>query len=276
MIKRHQQASNLRKLFPNALTMTALAFGVSSLNMAFWGHWQMAVLFISLSAVFDFLDGGVARLLGVESRFGAQLDSLSDFVSFGVAPGFLMYQWTMDEQTRIAVLQNEAMRSDAVGIYWGFALFLAMCAAMRLARFNAMLDSPTPQPSYWRHFFMGVPAPAGAGLAVLPLVLWLASAKQIEFFREPVFVAFFLVFSGIMMASKIPTICLKHLHLPETAMLTLRIVLLFLMASLLAFPWGTLGFVGVVYLFSIPVSIHYFLKLKRETPLTTAIRKKKG
>lgn len=276
MTKRHQQASNLRKLFPNALTMTALAFGVSSLNMAFWGHWQMAVLFISLSAVFDFLDGGVARLLGVESRFGAQLDSLSDFVSFGVAPGFLMYQWTMDEQTRIAVLQNEAMRSDAVGIYWGFALFLAMCAAMRLARFNAMLDSPTPQPSYWRHFFMGVPAPAGAGLAILPLILWLASAKQIEFFREPVFVAFFLVFSGIMMASKIPTICLKHLHLPETAMLTLRIVLLFLMASLLAFPWGTLGFVGVVYLFSIPVSIHYFLKFKRETPLITAIRKKKG
>lgn len=276
MIKRHQQASNLRKLFPNALTMTALAFGVSSLNMAFWGHWQMAVLFISLSGVFDFLDGGVARLLGVESKFGAQLDSLSDFVSFGVAPGFLMYQWTMDEQTRIAVLQNEAMRSDAVGIYWGFALFLAMCAAMRLARFNAMLDSPTPQPSYWRHFFMGVPAPAGAGLAVLPLILWLASAKQIEFFREPVFVAFFLVFSGIMMASKIPTLCLKHLHLPETAMLTLRIVLLFLMASLLAFPWGTLGFVGVVYLFSIPVSIHYFLKFKKENPLITATRKKKG
>lgn len=276
MIKRHPEASNLRKLFPNALTMTALAFGVSSLNMAFWGHWQMAVLFIALSAVFDFLDGGVARLLGVESKFGAQLDSLSDFVSFGVAPGFLMYQWTMDEQTRIAVLQNEAMRSDAVGIYWVFALFLAMCAAMRLARFNAMLESPTPQPSYWKHFFMGVPAPAGAGLAILPLVLWLASGKQIEFFREPVFVAFFLVFSGIMMASKIPTICLKHLHLPDNMMLSVRIVLLFLMASLLAFPWGTLGFIGVAYVVSIPVGIHYFFKFKQGAVAVKTTHKKKG
>lgn len=280
MIKTHRkassQASALRKLFPNALTMTALAFGVSSLNMAFWGHWQMAVLFISLSAVFDFLDGGAARLLGVESKFGAQLDSLSDFVSFGVAPGFLMYQWTMDEPTRIAVLQNEAMRSDAVGIYWVFALFLAMCAAMRLARFNAMLESPTPQPSYWNYFFMGVPAPAGAGLAILPLILWLASAKQIDFFREPAFVAFFLVFSGVMMASKIPTICLKHLHLPESVMLSLRIVVLFLMASLLAFPWGTLGLVGVLYLVSIPVGIHYFLKLKQGASLAAVTSKKKG
>lgn len=265
----------LRQMFPNALTMTALAFGVSSLNMAFWGHWQMAVLFIALSAVFDFLDGGVARFLGVESKFGAQLDSLSDFVSFGVAPGFLMYQWTMDEGTRIAVLQNEAMRSDAVGLYWGFALFLAMCSAMRLARFNAALDSEKPQPSYWLHFFTGVPAPAGAGLAIMPLVFWLATNKQVEFFREPIFVAFFLVFSGIMMASKIPTICLKHLHLPESMMVSVRIVLLFLIASLLAFPWGTLSFIGVLYLVSIPLGVRYFLGQK-QAATKVPVKRRKG
>lgn len=266
---------HLRQMFPNALTMTALAFGVSSLNMAFWGHWQMAVLFIALSGVFDFLDGGVARYLGVESKFGAQLDSLSDFVSFAVAPGFLMYQWTMDPQTRIDVLQNQAVRSDAVGIYWGFALFLAMCGALRLARFNAMQDSPTPQPSYWRHFFMGVPAPAGAGLAIMPLIFWLATNGHVEFFRSPVFVGFFLVFSGIMMASKIPTICLKHLHIPESSVVTIRIVLLFLMASLLAFPWGTLSLIGVAYLISIPFGIRYFLTQK-QTNVKVARKKKKG
>ncbi|MGN1063358.1 MAG: CDP-alcohol phosphatidyltransferase family protein, partial [Alphaproteobacteria bacterium] len=186
-IKATKTELKLRQLFPNAITMTALGFGVSSLNMAFWGHWKMAVLFIALSALFDFLDGGVARLLGVESKFGAQLDSLSDFVSFGVAPGFLMYQWTIDQTARIEVLMNNAYRSDAVGMYWGFALFLAMCMAMRLARFNTMLDSNKTQPDYWKHFFMGVPAPAGAGLALLPLVLWLATNGQYEFLRSPLF-----------------------------------------------------------------------------------------
>lgn len=253
---------HFRKFFPNAITMTALAFGVSSLNMSFWGRWDMAVIFICLAAVFDFLDGGVARLLHVESKFGAQLDSLSDFVSFGVAPGFLMYQWTMDHDTRIAVLQNVAFKSDAVGIYWGVALFLAMCCAMRLARFNSMLDSDQPQAPYWKNFFMGVPAPAGAGLAILPLILSMATNDNIMFFRSPVFVSFFLVLSGVMMASRIPTICLKHIHFPENIMIYVRIACLFVLASLLTFPWVTLSAVGLAYVISIPFGIKYFSKLK--------------
>ncbi|MBR5129954.1 MAG: phosphatidylcholine/phosphatidylserine synthase [Alphaproteobacteria bacterium] len=257
-----QSEIKIRQVFPNAITMTALGFGVSSLNMAFWGQWKMAVLFIALSALFDFLDGGVARLLGAESKFGAQLDSLSDFVSFGVAPGFLMYQWTMDQAARHEALIGNAFRSEAVGIYWGFALFLAMCAAMRLARFNAMLESKNEQPKYWEHFFMGVPAPAGAGLAIFPLVLWLASSGQIDFFRSPWFVSFFLLFSGSMMASRIPTLCLKHLRIPEHLMTPLRIGLLFMLASLLAFPWIALSIIGILYLVSIPLGIRYFLKQK--------------
>ena len=92
---------NPKIVFPNAVTMMALAFGVSSINMSLWGNWKMAVLFIFLSGLFDFLDGKVARMLGVSSKFGAELDSLSDFVSFGVAPGLLMYQWTMDSHMRL-------------------------------------------------------------------------------------------------------------------------------------------------------------------------------
>lgn len=253
---------SLRPLFPNAVTMTALAFGVSSLNMAFWGHWQLAVLFIMLAAIFDLLDGKIARMLGVSSRFGAELDSLSDFVSFGVAPGVLMYLWTMNADIRIEVLKNEATRSNAIGIYWAVALFLAMCCATRLARFNTMLDEK--QPSYWTHFFMGVPAPSGAGLAIFPLVLWLATDKQVDFFRSPVFVGFFLVFSGIMMASKIPTLSLKHLHIPKKYVTILGVTALLFLAGLFANPWLTLSLLGIGYIISIPVCIYYFLKFKRK------------
>ena len=248
---------NIRPIFPNAVTMTALAFGVSSINMSFWGEWSLAILFIALAGVFDFLDGKVARMLNVSSKFGAELDSLSDFVSFGVAPAFLMYLWTMDGDTRISVLQNLA-----VGVYWGFVLFVSMCCAARLARFNSLID--TEQPPYWKHFFMGVPAPAGGFLTILPLVFWLATNQSIEWFRSPVLAAIFLIFSGIMMASKIPTLCLKHLHISSGASTLLLIVALFVIAGLLSFPWVMLSLIGIVYLLSIPVCIYYFLKFKKE------------
>lgn len=253
---------NLRPLFPNAVTMAALAFGVSSINMAFWGQWSMAILFIALAGAFDFLDGKIARMLNVSSKFGAELDSLSDFVSFGVAPAFLMYLWTMNGETRISVLQNLAGKADAVGIYWGFVLFVSMCCASRLARFNTMID--TQQPSYWKHFFMGVPAPAGGFLTIMPLIFWLATNQEVEFFRHPSFAACFLIFSGIMMASKIPTLSLKHLHLQNQETSLLWITTLFVMAGLISFPWIMLSILGVSYLISIPICVYYFLKLRKK------------
>lgn len=252
---------NLRPILPNAVTMTALAFGVSSINMAFWGNWSMAVIFIALSGIFDFLDGKVARMLNVSSRFGAELDSLSDFVSFGVAPAFLMYLWTMDADTRISVLQNQAGRADAIGIYWAVVLFVAMCCAARLARFNTLIDQK--QPEHWKHFFMGVPAPAGAYLTILPLIFWLATNQEIEFFRCPIFVSVFLIFSGIMMASKIPTLCLKHLHIPSRYASVLLIGMLVVLAGLISATWKMLSLLGICYLISIPICIYYFFKIKR-------------
>jgi len=245
---------NIRPLFPNAVTMTALAFGVSSINMSLWGNWEWAVAFIMLSMVFDFLDGKVARMLGVSSRFGAELDSLSDFVSFGVAPGILMYLWTM----KLDVFR-EAGRAEAVGVYWVFALFLALCCATRLARFNSLLDEK--QPSYWTHFFMGVPAPAGAGLAMFPIILWFATDCKI--FHSPLLVGFFLCFSGVMMASRIPTLCLKHLHVSKSLGNVLWICALALLACLFCARWETLSLIGGAYLISIPVSIYYFFKFKK-------------
>ena len=247
---------NLRAMCPNAVTMTALAFGVSSINMSLWGDWKWAVTFIFLSMAFDFFDGKVARMLGVSSRFGAELDSLSDFVSFGVAPGVMMYLWSM----KVSVFQGIASsRMEAVGVYWVFALFLAMCCASRLARFNSLLDEK--QPDYWTHFFMGVPAPAGAGLAIFPIILW--HAFQWDGFRNPVFVGFFLCFSGVMMASRIPTLCLKHLHIPKNIATALGIVFLFFLAGLFSMPWIMLSVLGLGYLVSIPVCVHFFLKFKK-------------
>lgn len=253
---------NFRPLFPNTVTMAALGFGVSSINMAFWGQWSMAILFIALAGVFDFLDGKVARILNVSSKFGAELDSLSDFVSFGVAPAFLMYLWTMNEENRISVLQNLVGKADAVGIYWGFVLFVSMCCASRLARFNTMID--TTQPPYWKYFFMGVPAPAGGFLTMLPLIFWLATNKEIEFFRHPSFAVCFLILSGVMMASKIPTLSLKNLHLPNQETSFLWIIILFVIAGLISFPWIMLSILGIAYLISIPVCVYYFLNLRKK------------
>ena len=130
---------NPKIIFPTAVTMLALAFGVSSINMSLWGNWKMAVLFVILAGVFDFLDGKVARLLGVSSKFGAELDSLSDFVSFGVAPGLLMYQWTMDAHYRLMALHDISYKPMAVGIAWCFILFLAMCCGFFLLRNREIL-----------------------------------------------------------------------------------------------------------------------------------------
>ena len=251
----------IKPLCPNAVTMLALAFGVSSMNMALWGNWQMAVIFIIVASIFDFMDGKVARILGVSSKFGAELDSLSDFVSFGVAPGFLMYNWTMDSQMRAEALRDIVYRPDAIGLYWGVVLFLVVCCASRLARFNTMLEEK--QPKHWKHFFMGVPAPAGAGMAVLPLALWLAFKGEVAFFRNPLFGSVFVIFSGIMMASKIPTICLKHLHVAKGMRSGLGVCLLGLICGIITFPWVVLSLLGVGYLISIPVGVYVFLRLKK-------------
>ncbi len=254
---------NPKIIFPNTVTMLALAFGVSSVNMSLWGNWKMAVLFILLAGVFDFLDGKVARLLGVSSKFGAELDSLSDFVSFGVAPGLLMYQWTMDAHYRLMAFSNISYKPMAVGIAWCFILFLAMCCAARLARFNTMLDEE--QPDYWTHFFMGVPAPAGGFLAMLPLIIWLAGGEKLSFLRSSWFSGFFVVFAGIMMASKIPTLCLKHIHIDRDYAWILIVLFLLLIAGLMTYTWIILSLLGIVYLISIPVGILFFLRFKKKS-----------
>lgn len=260
-------SKSLKPMAPNAVTMLALACGVTSIRMALWGVWSMAVVFILLSCLFDFLDGKVARMLGVSSRFGAELDSLSDFVSFGVAPGFLLYRWTMKEGAIAEFFENvsASQRLEGLGLHWVFVLFLAVCCASRLARFNSMLD--VEQPPYWEHFFMGVPAPAGGLFSLMPLIAWLAFGAfgtDAAWLRTPWLVACFAVFSGVMMASKIPTFCLKHLHLGSTGRTIVWMALLALIAGLVACPWLALTVLGIGYLISIFAAVFCFMKWRRE------------
>ncbi len=277
--------TKFKRLFPNTVTMLALAFGVSSINMAYWGQWRHALLCILLAGVFDFLDGKVARLFGVSSKFGMQLDTLSDFISFGVAPGFIMYQWTLNPELKLEALKaiTEQVSSiggnwgvslvpitdkvGVVGVNWGVVLFLAMCCAMRLARFNVMEEKKTPE--YWKNYFLGVPAPAGAFLALFPLLISFSFDQYKDFFHRPEIVATFMIFSGIMMVSRIPTMSMKHIHIPDRLFSYLRIILLAVIAALICMPWKVLFCFVAFYICSIPVSYLCFRRTKKKYMMQT-------
>ena len=253
---------DIRPMFPNMVTMSALACGLSSMQFAFWGNWAMAVICIALAAVFDGLDGRVARMFNVSSKFGAELDSLSDLVSFGVAPGFLLYRWSMAQDAIVLGGKDAA----AIGVPWVVALFLAMCCALRLARFNTMLE--TKQPPYWTHFFTGLPAPGGAYVALFPLIFYLWTGA--EFLRNTYIVAFFMIFSAILMASRIPTPCFKKLHLPKMTkngdgfiMMIMVAVIAILVSLMVRDFWAVVSIIGIIYLIMLPLGIIYFIRERR-------------
>jgi CDP-diacylglycerol--serine O-phosphatidyltransferase len=147
----------LTRLLPNMLTLFSLCSGLTAMRFALQDRWEGALLGIVIAGIFDMLDGRVARMLNIASKFGAELDSLSDAISFGVAPGFVMYLWVMKE-------------NPALG--WIAVLSYAVCTALRLARFNTMLEDHSV-PTWAKSYFTGIPAPGGAGLAILPLAIWL-------------------------------------------------------------------------------------------------------
>lgn len=239
----------MNSLIPNALTVLALCSGLMTIRFGLLARWDLAVVALVLAAVFDTLDGRIARLLGGTSKFGAELDSLSDFVSFGVAPAVVVYLWSLQQFG---------------GIGWAIVLLFAVCCALRLARFNTMLGDPNPPP--WAgHYFTGVPAPAGAGLAILPMIITLEFGNGL--FDRPLINAIALIVVALLMVSRIPTFSAKRIHIPPSLWLpTLLFVCLFA-AALASAPWATLISCGVVYLGSIPVAIWTQSRARRRTGL---------
>ena len=243
---------SLNKLIPNILTLLALCAGLTSIRFALHGKWEPAVMAIVLAAVLDGLDGRVARLLQGTSKFGAELDSLSDFVSFGVAPAMVLYFWTMQ---------------GAGGFGWALVLLFAVCCALRLARFNTMLGQ-ADLPPYAYNFFTGIPAPAAAGVVLLPMIASFQFGE--DFFARPGVVSVFLLGVAFLMVSTIPTFSFKKVRIPNVWVLPMLLVVGLLAAFLVTEPWLTLVIIGFAYLGLIPVSVRAFRRLKREAERLTA------
>ena len=181
--RRRLKGLPFNRMIPNILTMLALSAGMTAVRFGLQDQWKPAVIAIVVAAVLDALDGRIARMLKGASKFGAELDSLSDFICFGVAPSIMLYLWSMKEAGRFG---------------WVLVLLFSVCCALRLARFNTALEEPE-RPAWSYNFFTGVPAPAGAGLVLLPMVLSFLAGDA--FFREPAVVgAFLIVVSGLLVS----------------------------------------------------------------------------
>jgi CDP-diacylglycerol--serine O-phosphatidyltransferase len=237
----------ISKLIPNMVTLMTLCFGLSSVRYALLSKWEMAVSFILIAAFLDGIDGRLARLLNASSNFGAHLDSLADFVNFGVAPGFVLYLWTIEQM-------------PVKGLGWAFVLFYSICCAIRLARFNTNLEDEEV-PEWMDKFFIGIPSPVGAALAIAPMTLAFQFGDGL--FRSPEGVGLYMSLIALLMASRIPTVSIKKMVVGrEYVSLTLVLAGL-LIAALIIEPWLTLPVIGLIYVLSIPFSCISYYRLKR-------------
>ncbi len=247
MTKHKLTSLPFRKIAPNIVTMLALCAGVTSIRYSIQEDWVKAVLCIFIAAFFDGLDGRVARMLKGSTKFGAELDSLSDFVSFGVAPAILLYQWSLFDLPKFG---------------WFFCLLMSIGMAMRLARFNTMLEEE-PQPEYWSHFFVGVPAPAAAALVMMPIMISF-ELPELAFVRSHGFCATVLCVVSFLMVSRIPTFSTKKLKVPTYMFMPMMLFVALFASFIITQPWLTLGILTVIYACSIPIGIFIFLQEKKE------------
>lgn len=233
----------LYRLVPSIVTITALCVGLTSLRYSFDFKWEQSLLLLIVAAFLDGMDGRLARYLNVTSDFGAQLDSLADFVNFGVVPAITLYMWTLNDIT-------------IRGVGWGFVLVYVVCMALRLARFNTMAN----EKAEWQDkFFLGVPAPFGAMLIILPVIL------EVEFpdiivIHNPWLVGVYMLIVAFAMASRVPTFSIKKLHISKDNMTIILAFIGFIMAALVINPWLTIAFICIIYMLSIPVSAYFFMK----------------
>ncbi len=231
----------IRSLIPNVITLLAICMGLTAIRMAIEGRFEWAIAAIAAAAILDMLDGRVARLLKATSRFGAELDSLADFVNFGVSPAVILYSWSL-------------LQLKSVG--WIGVLAFAICCVLRLARFNVALDED--KPAWQSNYFVGMPAPAGALSLLLPLYLFELGATGIRDYPVPVLV--YCVLVAFMMVSRIPTFSGKAIGGRVSLDLVVPLFFFFVLAAafLISFPWFTLSLVTIAYLCSIPISFVRF------------------
>jgi CDP-diacylglycerol--serine O-phosphatidyltransferase len=234
----------VRAVLPNLVTLLSLCAGLTSIRMSIEMRYEWAIAAVAIAAALDGIDGQVARFLKSASRFGAELDSLADFVNFGVAPGILLYVWALD---------------DAGSIGWIVALIFAICAALRLARFNVAAFGPA-KPEWQAYYFVGVPAPAGAMIVFLPVYAEFVGAPH-GFHTTPI-VLLYTLFVAMLLVSRFPTWSSKLIgrRIPRDWVLPLFVLVVLVVGFLASFPWQTMTVLSLAYLAALPLSWRAFHK----------------
>jgi len=238
---------SLNVMIPNMLTLMALSSGLTAIRFAYEGRWEHAALAILAAAILDALDGRIARLLKGTSKFGAELDSLADILSFGVAPPLMLYFWSLEHMGRFG---------------WILVVLFAVSCALRLARFNTAAEDPDP-PAWSSTFFSGVPAPAAAGLVLLPMIISFNLFE--DYVRRPEVVSVFMVVVAGLMVSSIPTYSFKKVKLSPKLVLPLMITVGLVIASMLSAPWVTLSGILAAYMISIPFAVRSYRTICKRT-----------
>jgi CDP-diacylglycerol--serine O-phosphatidyltransferase len=233
---------------PNAVTALALCSGLTGIRFAIAEEWDKAVIAIVIAAVLDGMDGRIARMLKGQSRFGAELDSLSDVIAFGVSPAIILHLWSLQHWPRLG---------------WIFALAYAVCMALRLARFNARIDVED-QPHKSAGFLTGVPAPAGAGLMLLPVYLWLASDREWTWLQDYRMVAPWAALIAFLAISSVATFSWTSFRLRRNVRLEAILVVAIVGGAIFSAPWETLSVLAIVYFALIPFSVLSYAKVRRQ------------
>jgi len=235
----------MRRMVPNMVTLLALCSGLTSIKFGMEGRFEHAILAIFLAALLDGLDGRIARLLKATSKIGAELDSLADLISFGVAPAVLLYLWTMH---------------GVGGPGWAICLMFVVCSALRLARFNVGMGQDAELPPYASNFFIGIPTPMGAMLVLIPMMMGFSFEEP--WFSMPAVTGAFMVLVGLLMVSTLPTFSFKRGRIPYWMILPMMLFVGLFAGFIISEPWLVLSALGGLYLCTIPSSIKTYRKLE--------------
>jgi CDP-diacylglycerol--serine O-phosphatidyltransferase len=239
------EKKNARMILPNMLTLIGVCIGLTSIRFALSGEFHLAIIAIIFAALFDWLDGRIARLIKGTSEVGKELDSLADVISFGVAPAFIMYFWTLSSLGRLG---------------WLLCLIYVICVALRLARFNVHSNQG---PSWKDNFFEGVPSPAGGILVLTPLIVSLSNFDFIKLNNNIIVPAFFII-TSLLLISKFPTYSFKKIVIQRKTTIFLLFGIILSFGLLLVYPFTVISVSTIIYVLLFPLSFFHFQKLKKQ------------
>ena len=246
------EKKNVRMILPNMLTLIGVCIGLTSIRFSFNGQFDLAIIAIIFAALIDGLDGRIARLIKGTSKVGKELDSLTDMISFGVAPAFIMYFWTLSSLGRLG---------------WLICLIYVICVALRLARFNINSN----QEASWRdNFFEGVPSPAGGILVLTPLVISMTNFDLIKIDNNIIAPIFFIV-TSLLLISKFPTYSFKKIVIQRQTTIFLLFGIVLFFGFILIYPFVAISISAILYLLMFPISYFHYNKLKKQDAYKTNI-----